>query len=68
MLQRKYKVGNLLGDKCGKKITGLIVDSYDTDTIKIYARTENADIDTLTNKILLIDNEDISVVVTGIRI
>ena len=49
-------------------ITGLIVDSYDTDSIKIYARTENADIDTLTNKILLIDNEDISVVVTGIRI
>ena len=50
------------------KITNLIVDSYDTDSIKIYARTENADIDTLTNKILLIDNEDISVVVTGIRI
>jgi hypothetical protein len=50
------------------KITGLIVDSYDTDSIKIYARTENADIDTITNKILLIDNEDISVVVTGIRI
>jgi hypothetical protein len=50
------------------KITNLIVDSYDTDSIKIYGRTENADIDTLTNKILLIDNEDISVVVTGIRI
>jgi len=49
-------------------INNLIVDSYTTDAIKIYARTENADIDTLTNKILLIDPEDITVTMTGIRI
>ncbi len=49
-------------------INNLIVDSYTTDAIKIYARTENADIDTLTNKILLIDPEDINVIMTGIRI
>ena len=61
-------VGSVNYDTGEIKITGLIVDSYDTDSIKIYAKTENADIDTLTNKILLIDNEDISVVATGIRI
>jgi hypothetical protein len=49
-------------------INNLIVDSYTTDAIKIYARTENADIDTLTNKILLINPEDINVTMTGIRI
>jgi hypothetical protein len=61
-------VGSVNYDTGEINITNLIVDSYDTDSIKIYAKTENADIDTLTNKILLIDNEDISVVVTGIRI
>lgn len=61
-------VGSVNYDTGEVTITGLIVDSYNTDSIKIYARTENADIDTLTNKILLIDEEDINVVVTGIRI
>lgn len=61
-------VGSVNYDTGLISITGLNVDSYSTDSIKIYARTENADIDTLTNKILLIDAEDISVTMTGIRI
>ncbi len=61
-------VGSVNYDTGVISITGLNVDSYSTDSIKIYARTENADIDTLTNKILLIDAEDISVTMTGIRI
>lgn len=61
-------VGSINYDTGEINITNLNVDSYDTDSIKIYAKTENADIDTLTNKILLIDNEDISVVAIGIRI
>lgn len=48
-------------------ITNLIVDSYEGDYIKIFAKPENADIETVTNKILLIDQEDVSILTTGFR-
>jgi hypothetical protein len=49
-------------------ISGLIVDSYEDDYIKIYAKLENSDVDILTNKILLIDEEDVNIDVIGIRV
>ena len=49
-------------------ISNLIVSSYEGDYIKIYAKLENSDVDILTNKILLIDNEDINIDVIGIRV
>lgn len=61
-------VGSVNYDTGSVTISNLIVDTYEGDFIKVYAKTENADIDTLTNKILLIDDEDINVSVVGIRI
>lgn len=62
------KVGTVNYDTGEINITNLTVDSYDGDYIRIYAKPENADITTLTNKILLIDNGDISITVVGTRI
>ena len=49
-------------------INNLVVESYNNDYIKIYAKLENSDIVTFTNKILLIDNENIAVSTVGTRI
>lgn len=48
-------------------LTNLVVSSYEGDYIKVFAKLENSDIDILTNKILLIAQEDVKVSVTGIR-
>lgn len=62
------KVGTVNYDTGEINITNLVVDSYDGDYIRIYGKPENADITTLTNKILLIDNGDISITVVGTRV
>lgn len=62
------RVGTVNYDTGEINITNLVVDSYVGDYIRIYAKPENADITTLTNKILLIDNGDISITVVGTRI
>ncbi len=49
-------------------ISNLIVDSYENNYIKIYAKLENSDVDITTNKILLIADEDVLINVTGIRV
>jgi hypothetical protein len=49
-------------------INGLLVDSYEGDYIKIYAKLENSDVDILTNKILLIDGQDVNINIIGIRV
>lgn len=61
-------VGSVNYDTGEINITNLVVDSYTTDYIRIYAKLEKSDITTLTNKILIIDDGDISVSVNGIRI
>ena len=61
-------VGSVNYDTGEINITNLVVDSYTTDYIRIYAKLEKSDITTLTNKILIIDYGDISVSVNGIRI
>ena len=42
-------------------ITSLIVDSYDENYIKIYALPKNLDIETATNKVLSLEQEDIAI-------
>jgi hypothetical protein len=61
-------IGTVNYDTGEINITDLVVDSYDGDYIRIYAKLENSDITTVTNKILLIDNGDISVSTVGTRI
>jgi hypothetical protein len=61
-------VGSVNYDIGEININNLIVDSYSTEYIRIYAKLEKSDIATLTNKILIIDDGDISVSVNGIRI
>jgi hypothetical protein len=61
-------IGTVNYDTGEINITDLVVDSYDGDYIRIYAKLENSDIATVTNKILLIDNGDISVSTVGTRI
>lgn len=61
-------VGTVNYDTGEINITDLVVDSYDGDYIRIYAKLENSDITTITNKILLIDTGDISVSTVGTRI
>jgi hypothetical protein len=61
-------IGTVNYDTGEINITDFVVDSYDGDYIRIYAKLENSDITTLTNKILLIDNGDIFVSTVGTRI
>jgi hypothetical protein len=42
-------------------ITSLLVDSYDENYIKIYALPKNSDIETATNKLLALEQEDIAI-------
>ena len=42
-------------------ITSLLVDSYDENYIKIYALPKNLDIETATNKVLSLEQEDIAI-------
>lgn len=50
-------------------ITNLIVQNLlQFDTLNIYARMANYDIDTSTNQILLIEDEDVTIQTTGVRL
>jgi len=60
-------VGSVNYDTGEVKLSGFLVDSYLDSYIKIYAKLENADIEITTNKILIIDDEDVSIEVNGIR-
>ncbi len=48
-------------------ITSLIVDSYDENYIKIYALPKNSDIETATNKVLVLEQEDIAISTVAVR-
>jgi hypothetical protein len=48
-------------------ITSLTVDSYPGNSIKIYALLQNQDVETATNKVIIIDQEDISIQVNAVR-
>jgi hypothetical protein len=48
-------------------ITSLIVDSYDENYIKIYALPKNSDIETATNKVLVLEQEDIAISTVAAR-
>lgn len=48
-------------------ITSLVVDSYDDSYIKIYALPKNKDIESKTNKVIAIEDQDIAVQAIAIR-
>ena len=48
------------------RISNLLIDSYESKTVKIYAKTVTADIVAPPGKIILIKNEDIQLTVVGI--
>ena len=48
-------------------ITSLLVTGFDDNYIKIYALPQNLDIETKTNKVLLLEEEDIAINVIASR-
>ncbi len=48
-------------------ITSLLVDSYIDNYIKIYALPKNSDIETATNKVLALEQEDIAISTVAVR-